>query len=90
MAIEIALEEYGVRLERTSHPILPLMGEKGCVAPPHTRPLCTLHTCSVNSLGVKIDDVEWTDKYYILRNKIEMSEFRAREKEKKEKEKEKR
>ena len=74
MAMEIATDR-GVVLGRTDHPTLPLMGPSGCTAPPHVRPLCTLHTCAISGLGVKPGDDEWTARYFELREKIEELEY---------------
>lgn len=68
-ALETA-EEMGETLARTTNPTLPLMGPDGCVAPPHVRPMCTLHVCCINSLGFKPGDPEWTKKYFDLREKL--------------------
>lgn len=70
LTIEIA-ENEGVNLERTDHPKLTLMGPNGCTAPPHLRPLCTLHTCAIASHGWKPGDPEWTKRYFSLRELIE-------------------
>lgn len=67
MAMEYALEEWGVQLQPTGHERLPLLGEHGCIAEPHLRPLCTLHTCQINGIGIKPGDQKWTDKYFELR-----------------------
>lgn len=67
---------------RTDHPTLPYMGPTGCILEPHMRPLCTLHTCSMNGMGVLYKktgskmfdreiDIEATGKYFELRNRIE-------------------
>lgn len=68
--------EFGVELTPTGHDKLPYMGENGCVVPAYLRPLCTLHTCDVCSIGFKRDDPsgEWTDKYFVLRDQIEQLE----------------
>ena len=66
---EFVLEEHP-ELKRTDHKTLPLMGPNGCTAAPHLRPLCTLHTCEINSIGIKKNDPEWTKKYFELREKI--------------------
>jgi hypothetical protein len=71
----VAKEEWGTELTPTGHPRLPFMGETGCVVPPHMRPMCTMHTCAVNSLGFKMGDMAWTEKYFALRDKIETLEF---------------
>lgn len=76
MAIECAENKWGVKLERTNHPKLPLMGEKGCVADPHFRVLCTLHVCCINSIGCDPKDLLWTDRYFDLREQIEKVEYR--------------
>lgn len=75
MAIEYAKEEWGVELERTDHPTLPLMGPTGCTAAPHLRPLCTLHVCSIMGFGYKPNDEEWTNRYFELRERIEIGEM---------------
>jgi hypothetical protein len=75
MAMEVA-KEWGETLEPTSHPRLPLMGETGCVAPPHTRPLCTLHVCEGTLLR---SDTKWYEQYWRLRERINKLEY-ARQK----------
>ena len=70
MAEEGALGE-GVVLEATKHAKLKFMGPTGCVVPPHFRPLCTLHVCSINGMGFKPGDAKWTKQYFGLRAKIE-------------------
>lgn len=75
MAIERARGKYGVELQSTNHPTLPLMGENGCTASPHFRPLCTLHTCEINAFGFKRGDKTWTNEYFGLREQIEELEF---------------
>lgn len=68
--------ELGVTLTPTGHDKLPYMGENGCVVPPHLRPICTLHTCAVNSLGFKRGDEAWSKKYHELRDRIEALEWK--------------
>jgi hypothetical protein len=75
LAIQYAKEEYGVNLKTTSHPTLLLMGETGCTCPPHFRPLCTVHTCEICSLGFKKGDLKWTKDYFKLRDKISKEEM---------------
>jgi hypothetical protein len=72
MAEDFAREEWGIDLTslRTNHPKLPFMGDSGCVVPAHLRPLCTLHVCSINNIGIKATDMEWTNKYFELRDQI--------------------
>ena len=65
-----AKERWGVELKPTGHPKLPFMGYDGCTVAPHLRPMCTLHTCEVSSMGYKSGDKEWTDEYFSLRDQI--------------------
>ncbi len=67
-------EEFGVEILRTDHPTLKFMGSSGCVVPPYLRPLCTLHTCAINSFGFKPGDPKWSAKYFKLRDKITLEE----------------
>lgn len=53
----------------------PMLGAHGCIIPPHLRPICTMHTCDINSLGFKRNDQPWTEKYYALREEIETLEL---------------
>ena len=68
-----AHEEWGVDLNplKTDHQTIPFLGKDGCVVPPHLRPLCTLHTCDINNLGIKSGDPKWTEKYFELREQID-------------------
>ena len=73
---EQTLGEHGMILENTGHPTLPFMNSMGCIVPAFARPLCTFHVCSMNAFGFlrKPDgevDVEATDEYFALRDKIE-------------------
>ncbi len=77
MAMEIA-KESGEVLEPTGHEKLPLMGPNGCVARPDLRPLCTLHVCSINSIGADLSDKPWTREYFALRQQIEVAEIAAK------------
>jgi hypothetical protein len=72
-AEEYARDEWGIELRplKTGHPTIPFLGENGCVVAPHLRPLCTLHTCDINGIGVKKGDPEWTAAYFKLREQIE-------------------
>ena len=70
MAINHAKDHYAVDLPVTGHPTLPLMGEGGCTAAPHFRPICTLHVCCITGLGFKPGDAPWTEKYFDLRDRI--------------------
>ncbi len=73
MAIQLAFKD-GVTLTPTNHPKLKMMESSGCTAPVHYRPLCTLHVCSINSLGFD-SDAEFTKSYFELRDKIELAYF---------------
>ena len=76
VVIKGAFEDWDQGLEPTGHPTLPLMGidedgkPTGCIAAPHLRPLCTLHTCSIHNWGFKRGDQEWTERYFILRGEL--------------------
>jgi hypothetical protein len=52
------------------------MGPTGCVVPPHLRPICTVHTCEINGVGVKKGDPKWTEAYFKLRGEIEEEEYK--------------
>lgn len=71
MSIEYAQNLWSVKLQRTNHPRLPMMGPTGCTAAPHLRPWCTKHVCCVNTLGYKNNDPKWTDEYFHLTEKID-------------------
>jgi hypothetical protein len=70
-----AQEKWGVTLARTGHPRLPFMGPAGCTVLPHLRPICTRHTCEVNSLGCKRGDLKWTERYFDLCQQIDEMEM---------------
>ena len=72
VTIAYAKETWGVDLEPTGHPRLQLLGEKGCIAAPHLRPLCTIHTCQIASSECGPTS-EWTDRYFALRREIEIA-----------------
>jgi len=87
MARQWAQSEYGVELlevhaDKRGPKGLPFLAATGCTVAPHLRPLCTLHTCQVNSFGYKVGDQAWTDKYFTLRQRIDEAEW-ERHKEKK-------
>ncbi len=69
MTLGYAKESWGVELQRTEHPRLPLMGPLGCIAEPHLRPLCTLHLCKINGLGCT-GDKKFDKAYFKLRDEI--------------------
>ena len=74
MAIDIARDRWDLTLEPTGNAI-PLLGPEGCIAPPHVRPLCTVHTCDVESFGGDPNDPEWNKAYFALRNEIDDLEW---------------
>jgi hypothetical protein len=79
MAIEIAKEDWGTVLEPTEHfkkglTKLPMMGQTGCTAAPHFRPLCTLHTCAMYAAGFT-NDRSWDKIYFQIRKKIDKLEL---------------
>ncbi len=83
---QYALDVHGVVLEPQGHdPNLPFMGPTGCVVEPYLRPMCTVHTCEINSFAFKLKkpaeqlgkyvaltmDTEWTDEYFDLRERLD-------------------
>lgn len=77
---ELVIEEAkwkGVELQRTDHPRLPLMGPTGCTAAPHLRPMCAVHACPINNVGVIVQDRVWSKRYWTLRNQITTLELKA-------------
>jgi len=71
------IREHGWVHPTTDHPTLKFMSPLGCVLPPHFRPICTLHTCAVNSVGGKVGDPAWTAKYFQIRQEIEELEWHS-------------
>jgi hypothetical protein len=74
---DTAKTRWGVELFATGHPKFPLMANDGtgkCTAAPHLRTMCTLHNCDICSLGFKKDDPEWTERYWVLRQRIDYLE----------------
>jgi hypothetical protein len=74
LTARFALKNWGVTLQPTGHPTLPFMGPKGCTVAPHLRPICSVHTCAVNALGGKPGDAAWTEKYFDLRERLNVLE----------------
>lgn len=74
------IQAAGIQITTTGHPTLPYMGPTGCVVPPHLRPLCTVHVCSINSLGCDPKDHKFTKEYFKLRDKIEHEVYKQRTK----------
>jgi hypothetical protein len=75
MAKEYAKDRYGIELQPTGHPDLPFMGPNGCTVEPYLRPICSLHQCSINSMGVLRGDPSWTVEYFRLRETIDILEL---------------
>lgn len=71
IALHYAKRTYNIELKPTSHPTLPFMSKSGCIVEPHMRPMCTVHTCAVQSIGWKINNNEWNETYWLLRNRID-------------------
>lgn len=63
IAIDFAKSHWQVDLRETWHPALPLMGDDGCTAAAHLRPICTAHTCEICAHGEKRGDAAWTARY---------------------------
>lgn len=51
------------------------MGPDGCTAAPHLRPMCTMHVCCISALGYNPKDQQWTERYWQLREDIELLEI---------------
>jgi hypothetical protein len=75
--IQYARRRWDIELTPTGHEHIPLMDPEtnACTAPPHTRPICTVHTCAITGMGVKRSDPEWTRKYFVLREVIDRLEL---------------
>jgi len=72
LVIEEAKWNWNTVLLQTDHPKYPLMKADGsCSAPPHMRPLCSVHVCCISSFGRHPTDNAWTARYWLLRNEIE-------------------
>jgi hypothetical protein len=79
LTLRYARSRWGVELEPTAHPTLPLMGDTGCIAAPHLRPTCTVHVCEINDQGVRSEDTEWTERHAALQNRLEEAELQLDE-----------
>lgn len=58
--------EFGVSLPLQRHGKLKYMGPRGCVVPPHLRPLCAVHVCDYHV----IQDKAFAKGYLKLRGEI--------------------
>jgi hypothetical protein len=74
IAQNYAKNRFGIELKPTGHPDLPFMGPTGCTVEPYLRPICAVHQCSINSLGVLRGDPVWTREYFRLREAIDILE----------------
>jgi len=55
---------------------IPFAGPHGCIVPPHLRPICTLHVCSISYAGkahINHDPAK-TARYFELRKQISKME----------------
>lgn len=76
LSIEYAKTEFGVDLKSTGNS-LPLLDNTGkCTAPPHLRPMCSVHQCDIAGVGFFKDDPgqTLTQKYFKLRSSIDRIE----------------
>lgn len=65
----------GIVLKRLEGTKLPFLREDGtCIVPPHLRPICALHACSIQHEGHDPDE-SWNYQYYGLREEIEDLEW---------------
>ena len=72
-----AQKAWDTKLEPTGHPRYPLMNDDGsCSAAPHLRPLCTIHTCTIQSVGTDPKDPKWSEEYWALRDRLDIAEAR--------------
>lgn len=71
--------EKGYQLPEKETGRLPWMGATGCKLAPHMRPNCTLHVCTINSLGFDPKDPKFTADYFTLREEIETLEMKEYE-----------
>jgi hypothetical protein len=62
---DFAQDTFGIALnDAIGNSNLPFLGAKGCVVPPHLRPLCAVHVC-----GQHLKDDDWSEKYWELRER---------------------
>ena len=55
----------------TGNTVCKFLAPTGCIVAPHLRPICTVHACCINSIGYKRGDMEWTNRYFELRARID-------------------
>ena len=68
-AAAFAKEILGIELKVPDKPV-PFLTPTGCSLAPHLRPMCTVYTCSIHSIGHKPGDDRWNEKYWQLRDAI--------------------
>ncbi len=79
-AIGYARDHFEVDLAITTNAKIPLLGPDGkCTAPPHMRPMCSVHSCDINSIGVFRGDRPRTSAYFKLREEIDLLELQLSE-----------
>jgi hypothetical protein len=75
IAIAFAKDTYGIELEQTGNKI-PLLRDGGtCVAEPHLRGMCSMHSCDINSVGFFKGNPQLTNQYFEVRDEIESIEM---------------
>lgn len=70
----VAAREAGVELQPTTNKLPMFDGEK-CIAPPHFRKLCSAHNCDINAVGSFRYSSTATDRYFELRERIDILEL---------------
>lgn len=74
VAIAYAKDSFGISLTPTGNLFSMMDNEGKCIAPPHTRPLCSLHACPISSFGA-YKDLNLTEEYFSLRCEIDEEEY---------------
>ena len=64
-----ALEQWGLTLTPNEFGLL-TDADGHCLAPPHTRLLCTVHQCEIADWSNWRGHPEWTERYFELRDLI--------------------
>jgi hypothetical protein len=73
IALDLMKERGVIPPIKTEHPTLMFMSDTGCLVPPEHRPLCSLHHCDINGVGAFRNDPKSTERYYKLREIIELN-----------------
>ena len=77
MYCELAMltaKDAGVTLEPTTNK-LPMFDGEQCIAPPYFRKLCSAHNCDINAVGAFRYSNASTDRYFELRERIDILEL---------------